>query len=86
MKLVRRINGGLLLLGGVARTSQIDLLAQKIFGLDVLTNSESETDTVHEFLSCPEYVTAIGLAKHGARQTSSSRRKKRNLFGWLTGR
>ena len=84
--LLRRINGGLLLLGGVARTSQIDLLAQKIFGLDILTNSVPEADTVHDFLTCPEYVTAIGLAKHGARQTSSSRRKKRNLFGWLTGR
>ena len=83
---MRRINGGLLLLGGVARTSQIDLLAQKIFGLDILTSSVPEADTVHDFLSCPEYVTAIGLAKHGARQISSSRRGKRNLFGWLTGR
>ena len=85
-ELLRRINGGLLLLGGGARTSGIDLLAQKIFGLDKLADSVPEVAAAYDFLACPEYVTAIGLAKHGARQINSGNRKKKNLFGWLIGR
>ena len=83
-KLMRRINGGILLFGGVARTPQIDVLAQKILGLEILTHYEPEADEAPDFMSCPEYITAIGLAKHGARQISSGRRQKRGVFGWLT--
>ena len=84
-KLIHRINGGILLCGGGARTPQIDILARDVFELDVLTNTEYDTLESKRVMSQPEFVTAMGLARYGARKLKAQALNKRGLFSWLTG-
>jgi cell division protein FtsA len=84
-ELIRRINGGILLCGGGARMPQIDVLAREVFGLDVLTNTETDALVSQSFAVQPEFVTAMGLVRYGARKIKTQNSSKPGLFGWLVG-
>jgi len=84
-ELIRRINGGILLCGGGARIPQIDILAREVFGLDVLNNNEPDGLVSQSFAIQPEFVTAMGLVRYGARKIKTESSKKPGLIGWLVG-
>jgi len=84
-ELIRRVNGGILLCGGSARIPQIDVLAREVFGLDVLTNTEPSALTSKGFAVQPEFITAMGLVRYGARKIKIQKSTKPGLFGWLVG-
>ena len=80
--LMGKINGGILLSGGVSRTPQINELAHSVFQLNVLTNSENHADADGKILR-PETLTSIGLAEHAVRQIKAGGRRKKGFFSWL---
>ncbi len=84
-KLIHRINGGILLCGGGARTPQVDILAREVLELDVLSNIEYDALESKRGMSQPEFVTAMGLVSYGARKAKAQSSNKRGLFGWFTG-
>jgi cell division protein FtsA len=84
-ELIRRINGGILLCGGGARIPQIDILAREVLGLDVLNNNEPDGLVSQSFAIQPEFVTAMGLVRYGARKIKTENSKKPGLIGWLVG-
>ena len=81
-KLMGKINGGILLSGGVARTPRINELAQEVFHLNVLTSAEKQADEDSKILRS-ETLTGIGLAEHAARQIKAGSRQKKGFFNWL---
>ena len=81
-KLVGKINGGVLLSGGVARTPRINELAQEVFQLNVLTSAEKHADEDSRILR-PETLTGVGLAEHAVKQIKAGSRRKRGLLNWL---
>ena len=84
-ELIRRINGGILLCGGGARIPQIEILAREVFGLDLLNNNEPDGLVSQSFAIQPEFVTAMGLVRYGARKIKTESSKKPGLIGWLVG-
>ena len=84
-KLIHRINGGILLCGGGARTPQVDILAREVFELDILSNTEYDALESKRGMSQPEFVTAMGLVSYVARKVKAQSSNKRGLFGWFTG-
>lgn len=82
-KLMGKINGGILLSGGVARTPRINELAQEIFQINVLTTAEKQVYEDSRILR-PETLTSIGLVEHAVKQIKAGSRRKKGFFNWLT--
>ena len=78
-----KINGGILLSGGVARTPRINELAQEIFQINVLTSTEKQAYEDSRILR-PETLTSIGLVEHAVKQIKAGSRRKKGFFNWLT--
>lgn len=81
--LIGKINGGILLSGGVSRTPRIGELAQEVFQLNVLTSAEHSAEKDSRVLR-PETLTSIGLAEHAVKRLKAAGSRKNGFFKWLT--
>src|SRR5213078_40521 len=74
------LRAGVFLCGGATRVTQIEKLAEPIFGLPVSIGRTSSISGLKSALDQPEFATAIGLVKFGSFQV-----KKRPGRGGVTG-
>jgi len=81
-----RIQGGVILTGGGARTLHLDLLAREVFELDIITGHAVRENGPESILNQPEFAAAIGLVKYGAQHAAEQSRSRGGIFGWLVGR
>lgn len=71
------LRAGIFLCGGGARTSEVQQLAEQVFGLPVQLGRASAFSGLKSTVDKPEFATALGLLKLGATR-SATRRSKGN--------
>ena len=78
------LRGGVYLTGGASLTPALAELAGEVFECPAVVARDQTDSGLQEVLDRPEYHTAIGLVKYGARQPGL--RKPRSFFGSIFGR
>ncbi len=82
--LLVELRGGVYLTGGGARMEAIADLAGDVLGCPAAVARDQSDSGLQNILDRPEYHTAIGLVKYGARQPDL--RKSSGFFGEILGK
>ena len=77
--MLSQLGGGLCLTGGGARVSGLAALAAGVFETSARVAHDCDDSGPEELFQQPEFSTAIGLVRYGARETEENRRQR----GWL---